>query len=199
MQRYHSALWEPLRLSRLYPRLLAQQRLMSTSGLPRSPPLQQITSVEDTQTARAWIQDFNKCAIPKSAVELSFSRSSGPGGQNVNKVNTKATIRCSVNSAWMPEWAKAVLRRHPTYSHATGSLIVSSEVTRSQSQNLDEGLRKLHAIILAAAQADIKNETSQETVDRVRGHARAQDARRRAEKEFRSATKSRRRGDFGGF
>jgi protein subunit release factor B len=37
------------------------------------------------EEATAWQQGFNKKAIPKEHVTVSFSRSSGPGGQNVNK------------------------------------------------------------------------------------------------------------------
>lgn len=42
-------------------------------------------SEEDIQVARKWFKDFHAETIPKSVGELSFSRSSGPGGQNVNK------------------------------------------------------------------------------------------------------------------
>ena len=35
--------------------------------------------------ARTWLSQFNADIIPKNACEVSFSRSSGPGGQNVNK------------------------------------------------------------------------------------------------------------------
>lgn len=43
-------------------------------------------SSEDKQkAARQWLRSFDSKTIPRSVCEVSFSRSSGPGGQNVNK------------------------------------------------------------------------------------------------------------------
>ena len=39
----------------------------------------------DQKEARAWLSKFDVKSIPKQACEITFSRSSGPGGQNVNK------------------------------------------------------------------------------------------------------------------
>lgn len=45
---------------------------------------------DDLRAARSWLQGLHADAIPlKSIGELSFSRSSGPGGQNVNKYDTR--------------------------------------------------------------------------------------------------------------
>ena len=40
---------------------------------------------QDHREARTWLEEFNADAIPKHICEVTFSRSSGPGGQNVNK------------------------------------------------------------------------------------------------------------------
>jgi peptidyl-tRNA hydrolase ICT1 len=42
-------------------------------------------TVEDLEAARRWLEKLDPDTIPKSICDLSFSRSSGPGGQNVNK------------------------------------------------------------------------------------------------------------------
>lgn len=42
-------------------------------------------SDEDLAAARKWLADLNPDTIPRSLSEITFSRSSGPGGQNVNK------------------------------------------------------------------------------------------------------------------
>jgi hypothetical protein len=76
-----------------------------------------VLSVTESNAAREWIQQFKLkggLTPPKHAddYEFSYSRSSGPGGQNVNKVNTKATIRLDLGRAkrWLPEHAVEELR-----------------------------------------------------------------------------------------
>ncbi len=51
-----------------------------TKSATNAPP-----STEEISLARRWLAKFNPDTIPKRVCELSFSRSSGPGGQNVNK------------------------------------------------------------------------------------------------------------------
>ena len=49
--------------------------------------------------------------IPVEKLDFSYARSSGPGGQNVNKVNTKAEMRFKVDDAdWIPEEVKGRLK-----------------------------------------------------------------------------------------
>lgn len=76
-----------------------------------------VLSVPESNAAREWIQQFKLrggLTPPRHAedYELTYSRSSGPGGQNVNKVNTKATIRLDLGRAkqWLPEHAVEELR-----------------------------------------------------------------------------------------
>lgn len=46
-----------------------------------------------------------KIDIPLSQLSFNFARSSGPGGQNVNKVNTKVELRIKIDdSDWIPEY-----------------------------------------------------------------------------------------------
>ena len=49
-------------------------------------------------------QNERELEIPIDQLEIKFVRSSGPGGQNVNKLNTKAEIRFNLHSAeWLDE------------------------------------------------------------------------------------------------
>jgi hypothetical protein len=71
--------------------------------------------------------------IPVGELEISFSRSSGPGGQNVNKVNTKAEMRFHVRSAeWVGpiEVRERLLSQQATKITKDGYLVVSSQEHR---------------------------------------------------------------------
>lgn len=67
--------------------------------------------------------------IPSEVLITTFCRSSGPGGQNVNKVNTKADVRISLLAAkWLSE--EAVQRAQELYPNSInkeGELFVSSQ------------------------------------------------------------------------
>lgn len=59
------------------------------------------------------MSDFNNpfsarnIVIPESKLDFSYARCSGPGGQNVNKLNTKAEVRFNVfNADWLPDEVK---------------------------------------------------------------------------------------------
>jgi ribosome-associated protein len=87
-------------------------------------------------------------------VELMFStsRSSGPGGQNVNKVNSKVTIRLDVQkSSILNETEKALLLRKLAQKLTTeGVLVISSQDNRSQLENKEAVLAKLDGILKKA-------------------------------------------------
>ncbi|KAG8929342.1 hypothetical protein FRC02_005730 [Tulasnella sp. 418] len=121
--------------------------------------------------------------------------SSGPGGQNVNKVNTKAIIRLGPISQtmWIPRWAVDALRNSPAYVKYNDSILISSTKHRSQSDNVQDCLDKLHSLIRDSASAPIKTPLSEETIAKLAASERAFKARVRKEKEKRSQTKASRR------
>jgi ribosome-associated protein len=90
--------------------------------------------------------------IPGEELALAFSRSGGPGGQNVNKVASKVLLRWNLaastavtagDRAWLFERLRSRLT-------SDGTLIVTSTATRDQRKNRDDAAEKL-ALILRAA------------------------------------------------
>eukprot|EP00210_Caulerpa_lentillifera_P003515 g3354.t1 len=68
-------------------------------------------------------KDFELRMVRKDDVEIAFSRSSGPGGQNVNKVNTKVDMRLSIRDAdWIPSQVKTAIIQKVRYISVSESL-----------------------------------------------------------------------------
>src|SRR5829696_4099854 len=95
----------------------------------------------------------NGIRIPLDEFEWSFARSGGPGGQNVNKVASKAVLRWDVAaSPSLPDDVKARLRAQQRRRITTaGELVLTSQRFRDQERNRDDCLEKVRAMVLQAA------------------------------------------------
>jgi ribosome-associated protein len=87
-----------------------------------------------------------------SELEFSASRSSGPGGQNVNKVNSKVTLKLDIqNSSILTDEEKVILLSKLASRLSTeGVLILTSQDKRSQLQNKEAAMAKLDTILAKA-------------------------------------------------
>jgi ribosome-associated protein len=82
--------------------------------------------------------------IPDNEVQVSFSHSSGPGGQNINKTNTKVTITWNIeNSAVLTEDEKEQVMQF----YQRKVLQVSNQETRSQLDNRRRAMMRLWKMI----------------------------------------------------
>ena len=89
-------------------------------------------------------------SIPDNEFEWSFSRSSGPGGQNVNKVSSKATLFWNVvESPCLPEVIRQrFMEAFPNKINKQGQLVISSQRFRDQPRNVRACLEKLHDLLM---------------------------------------------------
>ncbi len=60
---------------------LRTKHSLRATPLPTPPPLSVLATSKDVTAARDWLKSFGGCSIPRAAVDIAFSRSSGPGGQ----------------------------------------------------------------------------------------------------------------------
>ncbi len=95
----------------------------------------------------------SRIQIPPNELAFEYACSGGPGGQNVNKVSSKAILRWKPGES--PSLPPAVRQRfllaYASRMTNTGEVLITSQRTRDQSRNASDCLEKLKAMILAVA------------------------------------------------
>ncbi len=95
--------------------------------------------------------------LPDDALSETFLASTGPGGQNVNKVATACQLRCNVYALGLPPYAYEKLKLLAGSKLTQGGeLIITARTHRSQEANREEARRRLRELIAEAHQRDAK-------------------------------------------
>ena len=96
--------------------------------------------------------------IPYSELKFDFFRSSGPGGQHVNKVETGVRLRFDMtHSIYLPEYMKKRLMLiHNSKINREGELLVESTIYKSQHRNKQEVIEKLTELLIQASKKEKK-------------------------------------------
>ncbi|XP_075889886.1 large ribosomal subunit protein mL62 isoform X1 [Nelusetta ayraudi] len=134
--------------------------------------------------------------VPVDRLTVSYSRSSGPGGQHVNKVSSKAEVRFHVDTAdWIPEDVRQkILEKNKNRINKVGELLVTSELSRSQQRNLSNCIQKISDIIAEASEKP--HEPSVEDLALRKTRLEKRNKERLNQKKIKSDIKRSRRVDY---
>lgn len=128
-----------------------------------------------------------KIEIPENEIVFDFIRSTGPGGQNVNKVSSAVQLRFNIhNSSILTEDHKVrLVKKAGRKVNKNGVLIIKAQRFRTQQNNRMDALRRLESLILQTInkpKVRLKTSPSKKTIEK-----------RLTSKRKRSATKQLRR------
>lgn len=100
------------------------------------------------------VQVNDSIAIPDEELDWSYARSGGPGGQNVNKVASKAVLRWPMAvSPSVPDHVKQRVRElFPSRVTTDGDLVIQSQEYRDQERNREACVAKLADLLRKAAE-----------------------------------------------
>jgi ribosome-associated protein len=129
----------------------------------------------------------SRISVPRAELRFSFVRSSGPGGQNVNKVNSKVQLRWPVShSNALPEDIRQrFVSRYVRRMNERGEIVLTSQRYRDRARNIEDCLAKLRDLILSVAAPPKRRRKTRPP--RSVGENRLREKRATAEKKRRRA------------
>ncbi|HEY3403022.1 MAG TPA: alternative ribosome rescue aminoacyl-tRNA hydrolase ArfB [Ohtaekwangia sp.] len=118
-----------------------------------------------------------------SELKFTTSRSSGPGGQNVNKVNTKVTVAFNVHQSQLltEEEKETINQKLASRLTKEGVLLLSSQDKRSQLENKEAVVAKLEKLLTQAFTKQKKRKTTKPSKSSVQN--RIKEKKQHAEKK----------------
>ncbi|KAL6947718.1 hypothetical protein ACO0RG_000298 [Hanseniaspora osmophila] len=155
-------------------------------------------TADDISKAQRWLSRLQPSSIPKHVYEQRFSRSSGPGGQNVNKLNTKCTLIfpniSKTGNCWIPnlvlnqllhgnvknEYKNFLLNN--VYSEKKDALVIQSDRERSRELNKIDCLNKV--VLLLQNSFFVQKEISQEDEQKWTNIKKSSNEHRLKKKKF---------------
>ncbi|MCE5341152.1 MAG: aminoacyl-tRNA hydrolase [Planctomycetaceae bacterium] len=135
---------------------------------------------------------LNKIQILENELEFQTSRSSGPGGQNVNKLNTKVAVIINIPTcSFLTDAQKEIiLKKLSSRLTKDNRLIVESQRFRTQRANRDFAIEKLTDVIEAALRVPKKRKPTKPTYSAVQKRLKHKkmrsDIKKHREKNFTS-------------
>ncbi|KAK5049342.1 hypothetical protein LTR84_004271 [Exophiala bonariae] len=145
----------------------------------------------DYEATRDWYKNKYSPDTLSKIGEVSYSRASGPGGQNVNKTNSKAQLRVPLDKLFplIPAVLHKGILSSRYCAEKSSSLLIQADESRKQQANRDTCFRKLNDLIAEVYSHSVPGETSEEQQKKVIRLQKAEKEARLKAKKLHSSKK----------
>ncbi|CAK9438449.1 uncharacterized protein LODBEIA_P26730 [Lodderomyces beijingensis] len=129
----------------------SSRSLLRLAGSARQTSTTPNFSPEEIKKSISWLEKFSTSTIPRHHFQIAYSRSSGPGGQKVNKTSSKATVSLEPGQwldpgvcYWIPMPVQAQLKsKGIRYATKSNGLIIQSDTSRNRDENTEQCFQRL--------------------------------------------------------